>query len=1050
MSESTLSRSNNAAGIEGEPRQEFSRRDFLRFAGIGAASLALSGSLPNVFVQPAYANELTDATIAEAAAADRVIGWLHWDDGGDTPTPFIFEQSFFDGGAMTYNAHLSTFGCCLALSAINAEAGGGSGHKYVNMYRNVRNFMNQIGIEDGDEKAYIYQCDGVAITGHKAGNIAWNSDFEKAPTYDANSTPKASIGLCIGHRKIKAAGQDYNLVLLGIRGGNYELEWCSNFTAGTSGNHEGFQEAAEAAERFLKCHIDGFGLTGPTKILINGYSRGGAVTNLTAGNIVKYAIDHGAAKISDEEGYDVSSFFGGSIKVRQCDLYGYGYEVPAGLLAESNDDLTSAKRDYGNIHNIINPCDPIPKVMPADWNFTRYGIDRVMPGPADRARYTRGRERMLDRMSALGLHRKSQFGYSLDGFPAMDYDFLKGTGARFETLYDMKTLDIYLEDFIPWVAKEVFHERVRGTNGSLPGYVDRYQAALIAIMELYTAFDLDNELNAKGSDGKSPLENFMSAASGGITCHTQHLYEQMIAGAPLTDIIGYVTSSMKQVKITDTETVDDRYGERIRFILKSLLGGDHLIGGLPIPEGVDKVIDIDDLPGIQSSLSNFINAHTKEVFAFGMKAGLIMSAHNNDLCLAWLQSRDSYYTKYGKEDIPDAPALDSEKTSTVAAAAALAAAGDDVSWEEADPSTYRKIFFNGGTDISYVVNGTSYQIFKDGQAVYADDEGTPITVEGQECPFVYGLDSDLQQAIYPPDSANLIDGGTDYVFHVTTKPGAPLKCTAARCSASDGFPESLYIYESNPESRTEPLVSFTFTVKMNELDGNATSASGESGEGFMCEFDTVGVTSTINSETTVEEDTSSTTVDRYYTIETRSADPDAGGTVGGGVSLRGTVSIIEAVPLDGYEFDYWTIDDKWMVDGQEESPKYWIDFTVDDDGNLVRKLPDNIPAGEWVEGERAEGEILGDAHVYRIVVDGDHLVTAHFKVATPAPEPAADPNANGGDNTTPGNTNQNTAPASTAKATAKTGDASVVAGVAAAAVAAAAGATALKAAKEAE
>ncbi len=1127
---SELIPSHGNAGTETKPGQKFSRREFLYFAGVGAASLAFSSPFTKAYgLEAAEAESVTAATTAAAAAADRVVGWLHWDDHGDTATPFIFEPSFFSGGAMTYNPHLATFGCCLAVSAINAEAAGGADKKYRNQYRNIRSLMNQIGVEDGEIKSYSYECDGVAVDGSKAGNVAWNSAYERQPTYSKTSTPKASLGLCMGHRKITVDGQEYNLVLLGVRGGNYEIEWCSNVTVGATGNHEGFQEAAEMAARFLKCHIREYGLTGPTKILISGQSRAGATTNLTSGNIVKYAIEHGAAKLSDKEGYDISSFFGGNVKVRQCDLYGYGYGVPAGVLAESAEAKAKVRDDYGNVHNITNPCDLVPKVAPAAWNFKRYGVDKVLPGPRDRAHYTRGREKMLDRMHALGLHRNGHFSYALDDFPAIDYEFLKGTGAYAETMYDMSTLDVYVEEFFNLLATDVLHGRVKGKAKSplslkdalgkdalgkdlplidpptedLPGYTQRYQDAIITAMELYVRFPQDDELNAKGADGKSPLEKFVETAKDLIKPHIFDLYMMVTKSVALTVIIDYVSTAMKQTKITDAETFDQRYGDRVRSILDAILRPDYCM-----PDGY--------AISPYSSFSAFAKAHTKEVIAFLLKGGTIMSAHNSELCLSWLQSRDSYYSKYGKEDLPDAPAVDPLKAGSTAATAAVAAAGDeelaaagelaavaegvagdgelaagdaaasetvavaaaapaatvtatlaatdgeDGAYEDEDPNTYRKVFFDGGTSISYVVNGASYEIFKNGRAVFADENGTMITVEGQECPFAYGLDSDLQQAIYLSDRANFIDGGTDYTFAVTTEPDAPLKCTAASYNASDGFPESLFIYESPVGCYGEPLEDYSFTVKLSELDGYSYSASHEDGESFWCDFDTAGVTSNVQAESATEEDSGDDIATRYYHIEARSSNTDRGGTAGGGTSLRGTVSTIEAIPFDGYEFDYWTLDDKWMVDGVEASPYYWYTFTTDDDGNLVSSEPENIPEGKWVEGERKEGEMLGDAHIYRIVVDADHRVTAHFKAK--ATTPAADENtgdggaadeSNGATNGS-GNgaadgksgTSTDNKGNTTAKTTVNTGDASPAGVAVAAAVAAAAGAGALKAAKE--
>ena len=1136
-----------SANAAAEPRRGFSRREFLYLAGVGAATLALTDPAASALAAEAGAGPTASAadaaaaaTTATTAADGRIIGWLHWDDGGDTATPFIFEPSFFKGSAMNYNAHLATFGCCLADSAINADPGGGSDHKYQNMYRNVRSLMKQIGVQDGDVTEYSYECDGSTITGHRAGDIVWNKCFDEEPAFSWKTKPKATIGLCVGHRKIKIDGQESNLVLLAVRGGNYEAEWCSNFVVGETGNHEGFQEAADMATTFLKCLVREYGLTGPTKVLICGHSRGGATANITAGNIVKHAIDNKATKLSDAEGYDLSGLFDNKITLRQCDLYCYGYAVPAGVFAESADAKKQARDNFRNIHNIINPCDMIPKFVPGKWDCMRYGVDKVLPGPANNSLYTAGREKMLDRLYALGLHRKNgHFGYQLDGFPAIDFEMLDGVGSYVEGMKDMPVLDVYLENFINGVATDVFHARVSAkikrsfpfTETEVPGYAKRYQAAMVGIQDLYLKFDRDTEMNTKGADNKTPLEKFMSLAGNKITSHMASLYKTMYFSKPLVDIIDYVDEAMKGVKIKDGVTVNDRYGDQVRSILHALF--DEEYRNMP-KTGTPK-----------SSLSKFIYNNLQDVIAFAQKAGVILSSHSSEMYLAWLQSRDTYYNKYGKADVPDAPtdtttsgtasaktaaltdadeaaaggavasaalasevasqasadvteasqmdvaesttvavgsesttptsedetpdateatplAVEGESTALAAAdepatastapasanesdtalAAALAAAGvtlaedeyDDGA-EDDDPTTYRKVVFNGGTGItgiSYVVNGTSYQIFENGKSVKADD-GSNIAVEGVECPFQYGIDADLEQVIYLPDTPNAIDGTTTYRFTATTEPGALLKFTAARYDFVDSFPESIFTYRSNAQGDGLELASYDFTVAYDQVSGNAITADGEAGEGFSCSLDTAGVTWEDRGEgQTTDMDSGDDIAERYYYISARSANEDMGAAAGSGTCLRGTNALIEAQANDGYEFDYWTLDDKYLVNGVESTPIAVIDYSIDEDGNAVAGELETAAEGEWVEGERVEGEVYEGTNIYRATVDGNHLVTAHFKAASAAPVASETPTAAAAKES----------PASNAKTAPQTGDATPFAAAATLAAAAAAAASA--------
>lgn len=67
-------------------------------------------------------------------------------------------------------------------------------------------------------------------------NIAVNDWFTKKPTTD-------SIGVIIGNKPVKVKDEEYTLIAVAVRGGGYEQEWASNFTIGTSGQHQGFNTA---------------------------------------------------------------------------------------------------------------------------------------------------------------------------------------------------------------------------------------------------------------------------------------------------------------------------------------------------------------------------------------------------------------------------------------------------------------------------------------------------------------------------------------------------------------------------------------------------------------------------------------------------------------------------------------------------------------------------------------------------------------------------------------------------------------------------------------
>ena len=82
------------------------------------------------------------------------------------------------------------------------------------------------------------------------------------------------------------------------------------------------------------------------KIWITGFSRGGAVANVTA------------AKCTDSGRFQ--------------DVYAYTFAAPR---------TTRQPGNYRNIFNIIRKNDPVPKVPLADWTYQRYGVDLMIVSP---------------------------------------------------------------------------------------------------------------------------------------------------------------------------------------------------------------------------------------------------------------------------------------------------------------------------------------------------------------------------------------------------------------------------------------------------------------------------------------------------------------------------------------------------------------------------------------------------------------------------------------------------------------------------------------------
>ena len=200
-------------------------------------------------------------------------------------------------------------------------------------------------------------------------DIRVNNGYKQMTTAD-------SIGVAVASKNL----QDKTIIAVAVRGGNYKTEWAGNFRVGDSGSHKGFQIAADEVYSFLEDYIRSYGshMRDKIAIWISGYSRASAVANLTA------------AMLDDTLSCGGRSFL-------KTSLFAYCFEVPA-CTVDKNVDSDR----YSNIFNIINPIDPVPRVAPFQWGFTRYGINLYLPDPDfDQSDYNRFIQTVKDNFGPL-------------------------------------------------------------------------------------------------------------------------------------------------------------------------------------------------------------------------------------------------------------------------------------------------------------------------------------------------------------------------------------------------------------------------------------------------------------------------------------------------------------------------------------------------------------------------------------------------------------------------------------------------------------------------
>ena len=237
---------------------------------------------------------------------------------GEPSDPFCYLDDYFRHSGYRYDHELARMTMDLAMAAFGSE-----NVPWPESNRNFVSLMRKCGFTD------IEANDAVTVR----------------PSPD-------SIGVNMALRQI----DDATLLAVAIRGFNYQFEWASNFTIGSTGDHQGFAEARELTLDYIREYIASHGVTGRVKLWVTGYSRGAGVANLVGGAL--------------DQGVDL----GENVSFGRNDLYCYTFGTPKGT---GDPDCHAAL--YDNVHNIVNLNDIVAAVSPSAWGHERYGIDYRLP-----------------------------------------------------------------------------------------------------------------------------------------------------------------------------------------------------------------------------------------------------------------------------------------------------------------------------------------------------------------------------------------------------------------------------------------------------------------------------------------------------------------------------------------------------------------------------------------------------------------------------------------------------------------------------------------------
>ena len=163
--------------------------------------------------------------------------------------------------------------------------------------------------------------------------------FTNVKYYDDEKISKDTIGTSLAYKKLD---DKYSLVILVIRGAGYQDEWISNFILGDSGNAKGFDEASKLVLSRLKTYLEDNKID-KYKLLVTGYSRGGAVANIVG------------VKLNNDTSYNIKT----------DDLYVYTFDAAKG---------SDTDKVYKNIHTVLNKNDLIPYFYPEKWGLYNNGV----------------------------------------------------------------------------------------------------------------------------------------------------------------------------------------------------------------------------------------------------------------------------------------------------------------------------------------------------------------------------------------------------------------------------------------------------------------------------------------------------------------------------------------------------------------------------------------------------------------------------------------------------------------------------------------------------
>jgi len=280
---------------------------------------------------------------------DKMVNFRGYDDIGkkDTTVEVKWGESLFRQNAEVYNHDLATLASVLSWSMYGNQKNGVYTEEPI-IYKALKEDLELYGIE-------LYNYNNFEIQGITNFDPTAKSDFPD------------TVGYVFGYKKIIINEQNYNLIVIAIRG-TVGYEWYTDFDIGYGiDDHRSVTIAKDYIYFNLLNYISCYKLENEDiKILVTGHSRGAGVANLLA------------AQLTKEENI-----------AKKENIYGRMF---ATMNTTTNSEAKDTKK-YSNIHNFINPEDFVPYFPFSDsfrgyhneneydsnWQYWKYGKIYLFP-----------------------------------------------------------------------------------------------------------------------------------------------------------------------------------------------------------------------------------------------------------------------------------------------------------------------------------------------------------------------------------------------------------------------------------------------------------------------------------------------------------------------------------------------------------------------------------------------------------------------------------------------------------------------------------------------